>query len=72
MSLLSRTEPRKGANVMSERKVLDLGGGGVEPGTEGFDPISATAEPDKGCREKANQYRSECLFGTAFNNDAPS
>jgi hypothetical protein len=66
-----RAEPRKDANEMSEQKVLDLGGGGVEPGTEGFDPISATAEPNKQCREKANKYRTECLFGTAFNNDAP-
>ena len=67
----SRAEPRKDANEMSEQKVLDLGGGGVEPGTEAFDPISATAEPNKQCREKANKYRTECLFGTAFNNDAP-
>lgn len=65
------TAPRKGVNSMSEQKALDLGGGGVEPGTEGFDPILASAEPNKECREKANKYRTECLFGTSFNSDAP-
>ena len=35
----------------------------AEPGTEFYDPVSATGEPNKGCRKKANKYRMKCLYG---------
>ena len=35
----------------------------AEPGTEYFDPVSATGEKNKGCRKKANKYRTKCLYG---------
>ena len=53
------------------QKVMNAGGGSVEPGTEGFDPNSATSEPNDKCRTEANKYRTQCLFGSAFNNDTP-
>ena len=53
------------------QKILNMGGGSVEAGTEGYDPISATAEPSSDCRKMAQQYRGECLFGHSFSNDPP-
>ena len=53
------------------QKVMNAGGGSVQPGTEGFDPYSATMEPNDKCRTEANKYRTQCLFGHAFNNDKP-
>ena len=53
------------------QKVMNAGGGSVEPGTEGFDPNSATSEPNDKCRTEANKYRTQCLFVSAFNNDTP-
>ena len=51
------------------QKVLNAGGGEVEPGTEGFDPYTATMEPNDKCRTEANKYRTQCLFGNAFNDE---
>jgi hypothetical protein len=62
--------PKKLTNQQFQ-KVMNAGGGDVEPGTEGFDPYTATMEPNDKCRTEANKYRSACLFGSAFNNDKP-
>ena len=47
-------------------------GGDTEAGTEGYDALSATAEPNTDCRNKAMQYRRECVFGTTPPDPNPS
>ena len=39
-------------------------GGDTPPGTEGYDPQSALAEPSTECFHKLNEYRWKCLFGS--------
>ena len=68
-SSLLETAPKLTAAAF--QKVMNAGGGSVQPGTEGFDPYSATMEPNDKCRTEANKYRTQCLFGHAFNNDKP-
>jgi hypothetical protein len=38
--------------------------GDVSPGTEGYDPQSALAEPNKKCFHMLNEYRWKCNFGS--------